>query len=371
MTTETPLEPQYDYRKEYAFRDENMDMDIEIWINNTDIIDGKKGNMIMIMINETSETEIIYDFLHYMAYYGILEVVKWLVEYGESVSKIGKISYDQYTNNPYAFESKSPLHIAMQYSNYEVVKYLVENNADVNLKDKNQCTPLHYAASSTKNNESFYIVKFLVDRGAKLNIVDKNDSTPFLYALWANNIEIAKYLLGNGTFLYINRHHYMKVIDSINTSIIKIERKIQRHNIEEDNNLLREYKLLYTIIQEGWSPFQIIVGCHSIKNTKLALKNGRVDPRHGSRSIKDLFQISPKWNELLFEDQQKKELIGQAMGYWTPTRHFLFNLMVRKHIYCILLTEVRVRNQCKYEMPKEMWYKIFSFFLRTDWVINQ
>ena len=344
-------------------------MDIEIWINDTDIIDGKKGNMFIIMTNETSETKIKYNFLHYMASYGILKVFKWLVEYGESVFKPGQISYDQYTNNPYAFESKYPLHIAVQNGHLDIVQYIVENSViidDLNLRDKNQCTPLHYVASSTNINESFDICKFLVDVGTNINVVDKNDSTPFLYALWANNIKIAKYLLANGAYLHITRDHYQKAVVSINRTIINIDRQIQRHNIEEDNNLLREYKLLEAILHEEWSPFQIMAGCHSIKNIKLALKNGHINPHHGRKSIKDLFQTSPKWNELLFEDQQKKEFIRNAMGYWTPKRHFLFNIMVRTNIYRLLLIEVRNRNQSKYEMPKEMWHKIFSFFLRTD-----
>lgn len=155
----------YEFKKIYNYRDEDMDMNIEIWINDTDIINGKIGNMIMIILQENSELVIKYNFIYYMVYYGIYEMVKWLVEYGEPISKIGTVCFDQYIHNPYEFKGKSPLHISVKYNHFAIVKYLVENNADINLEDEKQMTPLEYAKTNVIN--SINITKYLIGKGAK------------------------------------------------------------------------------------------------------------------------------------------------------------------------------------------------------------
>ena len=58
-------------------------------------------------------------------------------------------------------------------------------------------------------------------------------------------------------------------------------------------------------------------------------------------------------------------LVHDAVGHWTPSRHFLFHAGVRTHILVVMLTGTRVRS--RHNVPTELWQFICSFFLRADW----
>ena len=59
------------------------------------------------------------------------------------------------------------------------------------------------------------------------------------------------------------------------------------------------------------------------------------------------------------------QLVHDALGPWTPPRHFLFHAGVRSHVRVVLLSGNRVRYRCN--VPTELWRLICSFFLRSDW----
>jgi hypothetical protein len=108
----------------------------------------------------------------------LIETVKKLIDTGTSV------------NHPYA--GKFPLHYAMHYKvPIQLVHYLMQAGAVVNVKDNNECTPLHWAAFL--NN--YEAVKILLAAGADKNAQDKEGKTPVYHAIIGGSLRIIVRLL--------------------------------------------------------------------------------------------------------------------------------------------------------------------------------
>ena len=80
---------------------------------------------------------------------------------------------------------ETPLHIAAQGSwRADIVRALVEAGADVNAKNVNLSTPLHYAAlQGVSDDESDEGVKALIEAGADVNARNCDQETPLHLAL--------------------------------------------------------------------------------------------------------------------------------------------------------------------------------------------
>ena len=82
--------------------------------------------------------------------------------------------FDQIVGANYRNES-TQLHIAAKRGNFENVKWLLENGAQVNVQDAlHQCTPLHYAAK----NGHYEIVEILLNYGANKYLRNESEVTP-------------------------------------------------------------------------------------------------------------------------------------------------------------------------------------------------
>ena len=84
----------------------------------------------------------------------------------------------------------SMLITAVNNNNFDIVKLLIENKADVNWKDGFQTTALMYAAS--KGNKDISIL--LLDNGADINASDGQGNTVLSAAKVSNNKELIKYI---------------------------------------------------------------------------------------------------------------------------------------------------------------------------------
>ena len=114
---------------------------------------------------------------------GDLEIVKCLVEKGyASVDSLG-----------FTEELNSALFFATENEHHEVMKYLIENEADVNLDNKEDETPL--MKSVVKND--FEGVKILVENGADVNAKD-GVSSVLVKGVRSGNIEMVEYLIEKG-----------------------------------------------------------------------------------------------------------------------------------------------------------------------------
>ena len=140
---------------------------------------------------------------------GHVDVVKLLIENGADVNLKGEAWY-------------GPLHAAAAKGHIEVVKILLENGADVNIFHHNK--PLHNAAmnghievaeillahgadinakgtdewtalGTAVSNTQAEMVRYLLARGANVNSRAAYGCTPLHSAAWRNNVEIGKILL--------------------------------------------------------------------------------------------------------------------------------------------------------------------------------
>jgi len=85
-------------------------------------------------------------------------------------------------------------HAVENHSDINVMKYLVENGADVNASTRDGWTPLFEASYDS----SIEIVKFLVDCGADPNKKTREGMTPLHHAGSNTNIDVMKYLIEKG-----------------------------------------------------------------------------------------------------------------------------------------------------------------------------
>ena len=91
-------------------------------------------------------------------------------------------------------EGVTALHEASRKGNVEIVKYLLQNGADINSKNHMGLTPLHIAAFCGENS----LVTTLIENGADVNAEAKDNLTPLHSAAVGGNLDTVELLLNNG-----------------------------------------------------------------------------------------------------------------------------------------------------------------------------
>jgi len=109
-------------------------------------------------------------------FFGHYEIVKYLVEKGADVNIPSSNSFQV-----------APIHSATAISNYDIIKLLIKNGADVNAKQQSGVIPLHSAA----HNGQSEIIKLLIDHGADVNAKTTDNKTPLDMAEEKNYTEAA------------------------------------------------------------------------------------------------------------------------------------------------------------------------------------
>ena len=122
----------------------------------------------------------------------------------------------------------------------------------------------------------------------------------------------------------------------------------------------------------SWPAFQILVACRLAGDAKRALRAGRLDPCAGPTSLAELVAVCASPKDVLWDGspdvcQATSRLVRDAVGPWTPSRHFLFHAGVRSSIRVVLLSGIRVRARC--DVPMELWEAIFGLLRRSDWEV--
>ena len=105
----------------------------------------------------------------------------------------------------------------------EIVKILIDNNADLNIKSGGGYSALMYAVSRGGHTE---IVELLIDNGADLNIETNSNETALMRSATRGHIEMVKLLIDNGADLNIKNSGgntaLMFAASSGHTEIVKL-----------------------------------------------------------------------------------------------------------------------------------------------------
>uniref|UniRef100_A0A915Q6N0 Poly [ADP-ribose] polymerase n=1 Tax=Setaria digitata TaxID=48799 RepID=A0A915Q6N0_9BILA len=111
----------------------------------------------------------------------------------------------------------TPLHLAAGYNNLEVARFLLENGAEVNLKDKGGLIPLHNASSFGH----LEIAGLLIEYGAEVNHPDKWGYTPLHEAAQKGRTQICSLLLNNGADITLKNNEGLTALDITSTEDTK------------------------------------------------------------------------------------------------------------------------------------------------------
>ncbi|XP_065912714.1 uncharacterized protein [Dysidea avara] len=128
--------------------------------------------------------------------------LSWIIKASEQDNVA--VLRDAFTNKGYdvnsicdtrpGFSNRTLLQISAYNGKVKAVKELLNQSADINAVDQNNCTALHYA-SYAGNIDA---VKILMKRGASVSAADVVGRTPFHLAAWNGNNAVVELLLNNG-----------------------------------------------------------------------------------------------------------------------------------------------------------------------------
>ena len=89
------------------------------------------------------------------------------------------------------FAGNRPLHLSSSKNHVQIVKFLLEEGADIEARNKDSETSLIIAA----NCGHLSVVKYLVRYDANVNAKDKSDFTPLMRAVKEGQFKVVRYLL--------------------------------------------------------------------------------------------------------------------------------------------------------------------------------
>lgn len=206
------------------------------------------------------------------------------------------------------------LHKALNNESLDMFYFLIKNDADPNVKNFNECTPLHIAAKKNLIQPTEKLITLKIDINAK----NREGMTPIQTAAKHGNINIVEILYHNGATIddrsYFGQNCLHFAVIGQHLGIIKLFldngldpnyqdkalqtplhlalKKHDKFSMNPSIKLLLSYGADPNIKDnESKTPLFYAVENNLLLTVKLLVKNG-ANPNIGARSIKTLFDIA-------------------------------------------------------------------------------
>jgi ankyrin repeat protein len=129
-------------------------------------------------------------------------------------------------------DGRTPLHIACERNNEDIVEFLLQKGFDRNDRDKDGRTPLHIAAMKGHLN----IVELLIEKGADIEREDETKNRAISYAIIHNRIDNVECLLNNGAeFMFYNKDNDSPLTLAIKKNMNRIIEIMMNKSIDKND----------------------------------------------------------------------------------------------------------------------------------------
>ena len=286
--------------------------------------------------------------------------------------------------NTTTYDGTTPLFMASQRGRVKIAQLLLDRNADPNCRSpvresqaqpnnmaetdtsyQDRCTPL-YIASEHGHVE---VVRLLLDRNADPNAArisgsntytanTDNGATPLYIASQKGHTHVAQLLAVHGASLTIATSNGRTAYD--------VASRYGRQQLAE-----------WLAAAADHAPIQIAVGCRRHADARSALRTGALgDPTTCMlKSVLQATTSTPMWGAgvaMLPVCRATTLFARDAMACWSPKRHWLFHARFRAAVHAMLLVRHRLAQDAALllpHMPLELWFSVCAQLLRRCWVV--
>lgn len=134
--------------------------------------------------------------------------------------------------NPFKnYYKKTALHVAAESNDLSRLEYLCSLGVDINIRDRNDRTPLHYATFNNVDETYLNVIVLLLKNGADIDARDNVGKTPLFYLVKNGNLKILK--------IFLNYKANFNVLDNCGRSLLTSATGSLVDNIEVIQLLLK------------------------------------------------------------------------------------------------------------------------------------
>ncbi|XP_021712114.1 uncharacterized protein LOC5564954 isoform X2 [Aedes aegypti] len=181
------------------------------------------------------------------------------IQYGHNFNDCDELPIDMFGKDSKFIFHGTPLHTAAGKGNIEMVKLLIDHNANIDTKDDEGCTPLHYAS----RNGNLEMVKLLIDNRANVDTTQNEGWTPLHYASQNGHIDVVKLLIDNRA----------NVDTTQNEGCTPLHKAAENGHLDVVKLLIDNKANVDTAQSEGWTPLHYASRNGNLELVKLLIDN--------------------------------------------------------------------------------------------------